>query len=181
MASANDSGAPGSDFVLTRLVAAPRALLFKVWTDPDHLTRWFGPAGTSMPTCRMDLRPGGSFHYAMRLPNGQEMWGKWVFVEVVEPERLVLINSFSDANGGLTRHPMSATWPLETMSTTTFVDQGARTELTLRWAPHQATPEERLTFDGAHAGMAHGWAGTMAQLDDYLAKVQAGAAGGAQI
>ena len=161
------------DFDVSRVFEASRDLVWKAWTEADRLKEWFGPKGVTIATVKMDLRPGGLCHYAMRMPNGQEMWGKWTFREVVAPERLVLISSFSDANGGVTRHPMSPTWPLETLSTTTFVESGGKTTLTITWSPYNATDAERETFNTSHAGMTQGWAGTMEQLTAYLAKAQA--------
>jgi uncharacterized protein YndB with AHSA1/START domain len=161
------------DFVVSRVFDAPRDLVWKAWTEADRLKEWFGPKGVTIPTLKMDLRPGGVCHYAMRMPNGQEMWGKWTFREVVAPERLVLISSFSDANGGVTRHPMSPAWPLETLSTTTFVESGGKTTLSITWSPYNATDAERETFNTSHSGMTQGWAGTMEQLTAYLAKAQA--------
>ncbi len=168
------SGMLSPPFTLSREFAAPRELVWKVWTDPEHLRRWFGPKGFTMPTCAMEFRPGGVFHYGMKSPDGHEMWGKWTFLEIAPPEKLVLINSFSDANGGVTRHPMSATWPLETLSATTFTERDGKTTLTLRWLPHNATEVERQTFDTSHAGMTQGWSGTMAQLETYLAMIKEG-------
>ena len=121
-----------------------------------------------MPTCSLDLRPGGGFHYCLRTPEGFEMWGKWTFVDIDPPHRLVLIQSFSDASGAVTRHPMSATWPLRTHSTTTFEEDDGKTTITIRWAPFEATDVERETFAGAHAGMLQGWSGTFERLSSYL-------------
>ena len=165
----NTTNTTGSEFVLTKELNAPRELVWAVWNEPAHLQRWFGPKGVTMPTCNMDFRPGGIFHYSMRTPDGNEMWGKWVFREIVAPERLVLISSFSDATGNKTRHPLAATWPLETLSTTTYEARGNKTLMTLRWRAYNATPEEQQTFDGAHDNMRQGWAGTMEQLENYLA------------
>lgn len=161
------------DFVVSRVFDAPRDLVWKAWTEADRLKEWFGPKGVTIPTVKMDLRPGGVCLYAMRMPNGQEMWGKWTFREVVAPERLVLISSFSDPSGGVTRHPMSPTWPLETLSTTTFVESGGKITLSITWSPYNATDAERETFNTSHSGMTQGWAGTMEQLTAYLAKAQA--------
>jgi len=160
------------DFVLTRTFDAPRDLVWAAWTERDHLMRWFGPKGFTTSAATLDIRPGGIFHYCMRSPDGHEMWGKWTFREIVKPERLVVIVSFSDAKGGVTRHPMSATWPLETISTTTFTERDGKTMLTLRWAPHNATEIEGQTFDAAHDSMSQGWGGTMDQLAVYLAGAQ---------
>jgi uncharacterized protein YndB with AHSA1/START domain len=158
------------EFVITRVFDVPRELVWKAWTERERLMQWFGPKGFTVPVTKMDFRPGGSFHYCMRSPDGHEMWGKFVYREIVVPERIVLVNSFSDAQGGLTRHPMSPTWPLEMLATTTFTEQGSKTTLTLKWKPLNATEEERRTFDGAHGGMQQGWAGTFEQLTAYLAK-----------
>ena len=70
---------------------------------------------------------------------------------------------------GLTRHPMSATWPLELLSVFTFEEQsGGKTRFTIRWSTHNATAEEQKTFDAGHASMTQGWGGTMEQLEAYL-------------
>lgn len=166
---------PGPEFVVTRVFDAPRALVWKVWTEPEHLKRWFGPKGFTMPACSLDLRPGGVLHYGMRSADGHEMWGKWTFREIVPPERLVVIVSFADAKGGVTRHPMNATWPLETLSTLLLSEHEGRTTLTLRWAAHRASEVERKTFDSSHQNMRQGWTGTLDQLAAYLAEVRKGA------
>lgn len=156
------------EFVISRVFDAPRELVWKAWTEPDRLMQWFGPKGVKMPACKMDFRPGGIFHYCMLTPDGTEMWGKWMFREIEAPSRLVLVSSFSDAAGGITRHPFNAQWPLETLSTTTFEVQDGQTLLTIRWKPLNPTAEERATFQQSHASMQQGWGGTMEQLGNYL-------------
>jgi uncharacterized protein YndB with AHSA1/START domain len=160
----------GREFVITRVFDAPRELVWRAWVERERLMEWFGPKGCTISTANMDFRPGGVFHYCMKLPNGNEMWGKFAYREIVAPEKIVLVNSFSDATGGLTRHPMSPTWPLETLATTTFAEQGDKTLLTIRWKPLNATEEEQKTFDAGHDGMRQGWTGTFEQLAEYLAK-----------
>jgi len=160
-------------FILTRVFDAPRDIVFKAWTDPDQLNKWFGPKDFPLSFSKMSqLQPGGTFHYTMDLPNGSKMWGKWTFVEIEPPERLVTIVSFSDENGGVTRHPFSPTWPLKTLSTAVFTEQGNKTLLTLQWEALEPTEEERKTFDEGHASMSQGWGGTMDQLDTYLKNLQ---------
>jgi uncharacterized protein YndB with AHSA1/START domain len=86
---------------------------------------------------------------------------------------MVIINSFSDEAGGIARHPMAPTWPLEMLSIFTFEEEpGGKTKLTIRWSPHNATDEERKTFDAGQDGMRQGWNGTLEQLTAYLAKAQ---------
>jgi uncharacterized protein YndB with AHSA1/START domain len=158
------------DFVITRVFDARRDVVWKAWTDREQLMQWFGPKGFTMPHAKLDLRPGGEFHYALRSESGQEMWGKWTFREIAAPEKLVLISSFSDAQGGIARHPMSVGWPLVTLSTTKFEEHEGKTTLTIRWSPWNATELEMKTFAAAHSGMKQGWSGTFAQLTAYLAR-----------
>jgi uncharacterized protein YndB with AHSA1/START domain len=163
-------GAAARAFVITRVVDAPRERVWKAWTEAALLKSWWGPKGFTVHTCKVDLRPGGVFHYGMRMPDGGDMWGKFVYREIVAPERLVFIVSFSDKKGGTIRHPWSPDWPLETLSTVTFVEQGAKTKITVNWAPHAATELERKTFEDGRDSMTQGWTGTFDQFDDYLAK-----------
>ena len=165
-----NSAVSTNEFVISCLFDAPRDRVWRAWTERDHLLKWFGPAGYTMQQAKLDLRPDGIFHYALRAPDGQTMWGKWTFREIVAPERLVMVSCFSDEMGRITRHPMSTSWPLETLSTTTFEEQGGKTILTIRWAPWNANESERNTFAGAHSSMQQGWGGTFEELAAYLAK-----------
>ncbi|HWD92746.1 MAG TPA: SRPBCC domain-containing protein [Verrucomicrobiae bacterium] len=166
--SIQKSSGPGP-FIISRTFAAPRELVWKAWSERRRLMAWFGPKGFTMPAAKMDFRPGGSFHYCMASSDGTEMWGKFVYHEIVAPEKIVLVNSFSDEDGGITRHPMSATWPLEMLSTFTLAGENGRTTATVHWVPWNATDAECKTFDAAHEGMKQGWTGTFDQLAAYLA------------
>jgi len=121
---------------------------------------------------KIDLRPGGTMHYCLRAPDGGEMWGKFAYREIVKPERLVFVNSFSDPQGGVTRHPLHASWPLEMVSTVTFEEQaGGKTKVTVRWVPADGSTElERKTFDEGRDSMKQGWGGTFEQFAAYLAQ-----------
>ena len=162
-------------FMFTRVFDAPRDLIWKAFTEPERLMQWWGPKGFTMLTCKVDLRPGGVFHYSMRSPDGREMWGKWVYREIVPPERLVTVVSFSDAEGTLLRHPMSPTWPLELLHTMTLVERDGKTTLTVDGIPTNATEEERQTFLAGRNSMEAGFTGTLDQLAAYLANAQAAA------
>jgi uncharacterized protein YndB with AHSA1/START domain len=158
------------EFVLTRVFDAPRELVWQCFTDPERMKHWWGPKGFKVLHSQMDLRPGGTYHYGMQSPTGQPMWGKFTYREIAPPSKLVCINSFSDEKGGITRHPMAPTWPLQLLSTFTFDDKpGGKTKFTIRWQTHNATEEEQKTFDGAFDSMTQGWGGTMEQLEAYLA------------
>ncbi|HEY0455949.1 MAG TPA: SRPBCC domain-containing protein [Verrucomicrobiae bacterium] len=158
-------------FVLSRTFNTSRERLWKAWTERDHLMQWFGPKGFTMPLAKMDFRPSGSFLYCLTSPDGKEMWGKFSYREIVAPEKMVFINSFSNKEGGITRHPFSATWPLETLSKISFTEKAGQSTVTVEWVPLNASEEERETFDGAHDGMRAGWSGTFEQLAAYLAKL----------
>ena len=161
------------EFVMSRVFDAPRDLIWKCFTEPERLKQWWGPKGFKVLASKMDLRPGGSYHYGMQTPNGQAMWGKFVYREVVPQERMVFINSFSDEEGGITRHPGNENWPLEMLSILTFEEMpGGKTKFTVTWAPYNATEEERKTFDSNRQSMLQGWGGTMEQLEVYLARAK---------
>ncbi len=161
----------GTEFVLERTFDAPRDRVFRAWTSAEDLSRWFGPKGFTMLRCEMDLRPGGVFHYGMTSPQGQVMWGKWVFREVTPPERIVFVASFSDELAGIVRHPMAPTWPAEVLSTVEFSEPSpGRTTLTMRALPINANAEERALFENAFEGMTAGWGGTLAQLEAFLSE-----------
>jgi uncharacterized protein YndB with AHSA1/START domain len=162
--------AKSKDFVTTRIFDAPPAMLWKCFTEPGRMQEWFGPKGSVVISSKMDLRVDGTYHGAMRDSEGRVMWAKFVYREVTPPRRLVWEHSFSDEAGGLTRHPLSPTWPLKLLTTVAFEDApGGKCKLTLTWSPLDATAEEQATFDAAHDGVNGGWAGTFERLDDYLA------------
>lgn len=158
------------DFVTSRLFDAPHDLVWKCFTEPERMKEWWGPKGSIIVAAKMNFRVGGTYLGAMRAPDGQVMWGKFIYREIVAPERLVWVHSFSDEAGRVTRHPMSPTWPLKLLTTVTLEEApGGKTKLTLRWSPLEATEDERKTFDAAHDSMRGGWGGTFERLDAYLA------------
>jgi len=170
--SAEDKGqAPTGDFVITRILDAPRQRVWTVLTEPEHMKDWWTPQTFTMIAMTMDFRPGGSFHMGMRSGEGYKMWGKFLYHEIAPPERIVFVNCFSNRAGEITRHPIVPTWPRETLITVTLGDEpGGKTNLRVRWSPHNATDVERNTFGAAHVGMKATWTGTFDRLAAYLAK-----------
>jgi uncharacterized protein YndB with AHSA1/START domain len=160
----------GPTLAISRNYDAPRDLVWKAWTEPERLAQWWGPQGLAMSDVRLDLRAGGLFHYSMTTPEGHRMWGKFVYRDIVAPQRLAFVASFSDQDAGTRRPPMGATWPLEVLNLVTFTEQDGRTMVTLQGVPIHATDEERRTFEGGLASMRQGFAGTLDQLETYLAK-----------
>jgi uncharacterized protein YndB with AHSA1/START domain len=135
---------PAQDFVIARVFDAPRDLVWRAFTEPERISQWMSPKGAAAVAAKMDFRPGGTYHYGVRTPDGGAMWGKYVYREIDAPKRLVWVNSFSDEAGGITRHPLSATWPLEMLTTVTFDEPLAgQTGVTIRWSPIGATEASR--------------------------------------
>jgi uncharacterized protein YndB with AHSA1/START domain len=166
------TAADTQDFVFVREFSAPRDLVWKAWTSAEALAQWWGPKGAALRVIRFELRPGGMFHYAMAFQPGQEMFGRFIYREIAPPERLVFVNSFSDAAGGIARAPfpqLKDKWPLEILNTMTLAEQAGKTTLTLRGGPINATAEEREIFAGMTDSMRQGFGGTFDKLADYLA------------
>jgi predicted 3-demethylubiquinone-9 3-methyltransferase (glyoxalase superfamily)/uncharacterized protein YndB with AHSA1/START domain len=162
-----------TEFAVTRSFNAPRERVWRAWTDAQALAQWWGPKGAKIRVIRLDLRPGGVFHYAMAYQPGHEIYGRFIFREIAAPHRLVFVNSFSDADGGITRAPfpqLDGKWPLEVLNTVTLTEQGGMTTLNLRGGPIDATEAERKVFDSMHESMRQGFGGTFDQLAGYLAK-----------
>ncbi|MBS0211530.1 MAG: SRPBCC domain-containing protein [Planctomycetes bacterium] len=156
-------------FRISRVFDAPRALVYQAWTEPAMLQHWWGPKGFTFRTGRNDVQPGGMFHYALVSPEGREMWGRWVFRQVVAPELLSFVASFSDADGGVTRHPFAPEWPLEVLSIVHFSDVGDKTQIEMIGLPIHASEQERQIFRGGRDSMQHGWTGTLDELAAFLA------------
>lgn len=171
--SKHDNMSSAKEFTISRIFNVSRALLFKVWTEPEHLVHWWGPKGFTVSVNKLDLRPGGIFHYSMKTPDGHQMWGRFVYKEIVSPEKLVFIVSFSDEKAGITTHPMSQSWPKEVLTTVLFTEEAGKTTLTMTGIPINATEEEIKIFIDGFASMQQGWAGTMGQLEEYLAHISA--------
>ena len=150
-AMTNAAEATERELVITRIFDAPRALVFKAWTEPDRAARWWGPQGFVTAYCNMDVRPGGAFRVCMRSPEGTEHWKQGVYREVVEPERLVFTFAWEDAEGKPGH---------ETVVTVTFAEHGTRTKLTL----HQGVFETVAARDSHQSG----WTSTLERLAHYI-------------
>lgn len=165
---ANPTLPADQELLITRIFEAPRELVFRAFSEAERLVQWWGPKGFEMGVSWLDFRPGGVFHYSMKAPNGMEMWGKFVYREIVPPEKIVFVNSFSDATGGLTRHFAWPEWPLEILNTLTFEEHQGKTTLTLRGGPINAPENEMQFFLEAKKGVNMGFNATFDQLETYL-------------
>jgi uncharacterized protein YndB with AHSA1/START domain len=164
------SGLAPAALVIDRVLKAPLERVFKACTEAQHLAQWWGPKGFTMKVAKLDLRPGGVFHYSMLTPDGQEMWGKFDYVDVVPNWKIEFINSFSNAEGEAIRHPMAPTWPLFVHNVWTFSEQDGQTTIHMVGQPYEATAEETAMFEGAKANVQGGMKGTFDQLEAYLAQ-----------
>ncbi|HSY76479.1 MAG TPA: SRPBCC family protein [Bacteroidia bacterium] len=162
---------PREEFTISREFKAPRELVYKVFSQAEHLAKWWGPPGASINVKSLNFSPGGMFHYSMQSPMG-EMWGKFVYCEMTKPERVVFISSFSDEKGGVTPNPFMPNWPLETLNIMTLTEHDGKTTLSMRGGPINATEEQMNVFNSMHGSMQQGFAGTFNQLDEYLSKIQ---------
>jgi uncharacterized protein YndB with AHSA1/START domain len=165
--------APPQEFTISRSFDAPRDRVWKAWTDPQALAQWWGPKGSQIRVIKLEVRPGGIFHYAMQFQPGHDMFGRFIYREIAAPERIVFVNSFSDAEGGITRAPfpqLGNTWPLEVLNHLTLTERDGKTTVSLRGDPLNATDEERKTFASMADSMRQGFGGTFDQLDEYLTK-----------
>jgi uncharacterized protein YndB with AHSA1/START domain len=146
---------PGRALIIERVFDAPRELIFKCWTEPEHLDQWIGPKGFSSTILAWELREGGTYRIHKRGPDGRDHWQAGVFREIVPPERIVRTYCWTDADGKPTRP--------ETLLTVTLTDLGGRTRLTL----HQAVFESVTACDDHQRG----WNSSLDQLAEYIATV----------
>src|SRR5262249_49815119 len=121
------------ELTVTRLIDAPRPLVFRTWTQPEHIARWWGPQGFTTISCEMDIRVGGAYRFGMSSPDGSERWKRGVYREIVEPQRLVFTFAWEEPDG--TRGP-------ELLTTVTFADEDGKTRLTLHQSGF-ATDDDR--------------------------------------
>jgi len=137
---------------IVRTYDAPRALVWKMWTDPAHVAAWWGPEHFTTPVVRMDVRPGGDIHMVMRAPNGIGMPFSGRFVEIDEPQRLVMRT--------WVQHPDGTTW-FEVENTLRFEEVGDRTVQTLH--ARVLTADESAL--GPLGGMEAGWSQSLDKLE----------------
>jgi uncharacterized protein YndB with AHSA1/START domain len=166
--AASDStrvGTAEEGVTIERVFDAPRVLVWRAWTEPEHFVRWYGPEGMSAHTCEIDLQVGGRRLIGMQSPDGQEYYTTGVYQEIVPLERFVATESPSDADGNAvpaSQFGMPEGTPMETMVTVTLEDLGGgRTKMTLNQA---GFPSE----DWA-AGAGAGWNQAFDKLEAELA------------
>lgn len=161
-------------FVINRTFDAPLELMFEMWTNPDHFSKWLAPTGFQMKFIRSDIKPGGSTFYFMANDAGLKMYGRAEYLHIEKPNLIVYTQQFCDADENLSRHPMAPTWPATMLTKVQLSAEGPRlTRVTVTWEPYGPTTQEELeTFIKARGGMTQGWTGSFDKLDDYLSVEQ---------
>jgi uncharacterized protein YndB with AHSA1/START domain len=158
MAVSNASASATTDaaeraLVITRVFDAPRALVFKLWTDPAHAKHWMGPRGFTATHFEQDPRPGGTWRACLREDDsGRELWQGGVVREIVEPERLVYTFAWDRENGSRGH---------ETLVTITFAEHDGKTKMTFRQAVFETV--------GQRDGHQGGWNSSFDRLAEYAA------------
>jgi uncharacterized protein YndB with AHSA1/START domain len=149
--------------VITRVFDAPRSLVFRAWTEAEHLVKWWGqPKGATLPYYKFDCRVGGMLHFRVLLPDGNVVWGKGIFREIVAPERIVLLDYFSDEQGNIVEPPPGL--PKESVITATFAERGDKTVVTVE---HRGT---ELASKENQEAYQQGWGESLDRLAEDLAQ-----------
>jgi len=152
----------GQAVVIERMFDAPRELVWQAWTEPDQIAQWFGPTGYTIPSIEVDLRIGGRMLFAMRSPEGEDIWSLGVFREIDPPSRLAWDDSFADPDGNIvpaSYYDMEGDVPLVMTVTVTLEDVDGRTKMTML---HAGLPVEH--GEGANEG----WSQSFDKLAEYL-------------
>lgn len=157
-------------FVINRSFEASIEVMYEMWTNPSHFSKWLAPTGFDMQFVKADIKPGGKSFWFMSNGN-MKMYGRAEYIEMKKPERLVYTQQFCDENEKISRHPMAPTWPETMLTTVQLTSEGpTTTRVTITWEPYGATTSEELaTFIKERGGMTQGWTGSFDKLEDYLA------------
>ncbi len=159
------------EYKLDRIFDAPRELVWRAWTDPDVLQRWYGP-GAETIIHKFDLEPGGMWLNEMKW-GGNSNFQKVVFQEVAPPAMLVWHHySSTDAEWNSMTNPMMADWPRLLLTTVIFEEMGNKTNVRLSQIPMEATEAEVACFAETMANMDSGWGSGYAILDKLFAEQQ---------
>jgi uncharacterized protein YndB with AHSA1/START domain len=147
------------ELTIVRTFDAPRALVFRAWTDPKMMVQWWAPRHFTNPVCELDVRIGGALRIVMRGPDGSEHPMKGVFTEVVTNERIVFTNIAVDAAGNHL---------LEGKTVVTLEDVGGKTKMTLVTRAVGKVPQAAFML----GGMEQGWTESIDKLEALLAQTR---------
>ena len=160
------------EYILNRVFDAPREMVWRAWTDPELLLRWYGP-GAETIIHEFDLKPGGMWLNEMKW-GGNSNFQKVIFQEVTQPSRLVWHHySCTDAEWNDIANPMMADWPRLLLTTVIFEDMGDKTKVRLSQLPMEATDAEIACFAKVMDNMDKGWGSGYAIMDEIFVELLA--------
>lgn len=159
------------EYLLDRVFDAPRDMVWRAWTDPELLARWYGP-GVETIIHEFKLKPGGVWRNEMKWGEKSDL-SKMTFQEVVPSEKMVWHHSSTDSDWNVISNPMMADWPRVLLTTVTFEDKGATTNVRLTQVPIDPTDAEIACFTKMMAGMDNGWGKGYSIMDEMFAEMQA--------
>ncbi|MBA4058522.1 MAG: ATPase [Marivirga sp.] len=140
-----------NEVVITRIFNAPRKLVWKAWTNPKHMMRWWGPKDFTSPSCKIDFRIGGKYLYCMRSSDGRDFWSTGTYGEIVPLGKIVCTDSFSDEKGNVvhaSKYGMADDFPMELEVTLLFEEVDGKTRLTLQHVGMPAGEMKEMTATG---------------------------------
>ncbi len=159
------------EYVIERDFDAPREMVWRAWTEPEFLSRWYGP-GVETIIHKFDLEPGGLWLNEMKWGENSDL-SRIEFKEVVAPERLVWHQSSTDADWNVIANPMMPDWPRTVATTVTFQEVGQQTKVRLSWLPFEASDAEIACFAGAMENFGKGWGAGFDMIAEILAEMKA--------
>ncbi|MCC5907782.1 MAG: SRPBCC domain-containing protein [Balneolaceae bacterium] len=152
-----------NEIIFTRTFDAPRELVFETYTTCEHLKNWWGPRTWPLSYCKMDFRPGGSWHYCMKGPNpGDESWGLAKYKEISEPEKIIYNDNFSDKDGNINSEMPS----FDIVNAFETIDE--QTKVTVISKVGSKEEVDKLV----EMGMIEGFTETWERLEEHLAAIQ---------
>lgn len=154
-------------FSIERKFKAAKTTVFNAFATAEALGKWWGPAESTIEVVNFNFVPEGKFHYKLD-GNGQTMWGLFVYKNIVNPDLLEFVSSFSDENGAVCKAPFPMDFPLEIFNQITLTESEGITTLLLQGKPLNATAEQEATYLSLTESMQKGFGGTFDQLEKYL-------------
>jgi uncharacterized protein YndB with AHSA1/START domain len=160
-------------FVINRSFAAPIDLLFEMWAEPNHLSKWLPPVGFEMDILRTDFRDGGHCFFRMSNRADVTFYGKFEYREITKPCRIVYVQRFCDEIENAARHPALPVFPEAMLITVLFAAEGdLATRVTVTSVPlGMVSAEENIAFTNTRSGMTQGWTGAFDKLEAMIAMV----------
>lgn len=131
----SDSKKTFNEVVITRIIDAPPALVWKAWTEPEHFKKWWGPKDCTSPACKIDLRVGGKYLFCMKTKDGQKIWSTGTYKEIIPHEKLVFSHSFADEKGNVVPaifYGFEGDFQLEMEIMVTLQENNGKTKMILR-------------------------------------------------